>query len=168
QRATAPAPDPTRWAVACLGYRPGLVVDLDFRAWVRRRPGGGPGAGGSTGPGGSPFLVAGMVPWWSGWVRQGGDPVPGGHDRGCPRPGCGDLQVAPPAAAGEPGCGVQEAVSQGLGLGVGEGAVEGEQPEPGEQGRGGQGGGQPGLVDGEQGGGELADSGVLAGADVVL
>jgi hypothetical protein len=56
---------------------------------------------------------------------------------------------------------VQEAVAHGLGLGFGEGAVEGEQPQPGEQGGGDQGGGQPGLVEGEQVGREVAYPGVL-------
>src|SRR5215831_309968 len=115
-------------------------------------PAGGPGAGGSTGPGVS-FLDRWDGSCWSGWVRQDGDPVPGGHDRWRPRPGCGDLQVASPAAAGQPGGGVQDPVAQGLGLGFGEGAVDSEQPKPGDQGRGGQGYGQPGLVEGERGGG---------------
>ena len=38
------------------------------------------------------------------------------------------LQAAPAAAAGQPGGGVQDAVAQGLRLGAGEAAVQGEQP----------------------------------------
>src|SRR5262249_37026487 len=80
----------------------------------------------------------------------------------------GDFQAAAPSAACHAGGGMQDAVAQGLGLGLGEVAVESEQPQPGQQGGGDQRGGQPGLVEGEQVGGELADPGVFAGADAVF
>jgi hypothetical protein len=69
--------------------------------------------------------------------------------------------VPAPAAAGQAGGGVQEAVAQGLGFGFGEGAVEGEQPQLGEQGGGDQRGGQPGLVEREGLAGQVADAGGL-------
>ena len=94
-------------------------------------------------------MVAGMACRSSGGVRQGGDPGPGSGDGLGPGPARGDLQPASPAAAGQPGGGVQHPVAQGLGLGVGQVAVEGDQPEPGQQGGGDQRGGQPGGVDRE-------------------
>jgi hypothetical protein len=68
---------------------------------------------------------------------------------------CAQGEVAAPSAADQPCGGVQNPVAQGLGLGLGQAAVEGKQLEPGERGGGGQGRGQPGLVEGERGGGEL-------------
>src|SRR5690348_3391816 len=88
---------------------------------------------------GAPSLVAGTAWRWSGRVRQGGDPVPGGHDVGGPGPAGLDPQAASAAAAGQAGGRVQDAVAQGLRLGLGQAAVQGEQAEPGQQGRGGQG-----------------------------
>lgn len=55
------------------------------------------------------------------------------------------------SAAGQAGCGVQDA--QALGLGFGGCVVQGEELEPGEQGRG----GQPGGVEREVVPGEPAD-----------
>src|SRR5436190_5175155 len=109
-----------------------------------------------------------MICCWSGGLGQGADPVPGGHDHRCPGPGGGDFEVLPTAAAGQAGGGVQDAVAQFFGLGAGEVAVEGEQPQPGEQGGGGQRGGEPGAVDGQLVAGKFADPGVFAGADGVL
>jgi hypothetical protein len=123
--------------------------------------------GGSTGPG-APSLVAGMVCCWSRGLRQSADVVPGGDEVGGPGPACLDVEAALAAAASQPGGGVQDAVAQGLRFGLGEGAVEGEQLEPGEQGRGGQGGGLPGLVYRQRGGGEFADPAVVAGADGIF
>src|SRR5262249_20880249 len=63
-------------------------------------PAGGPCGRGSTGPAGSaPSVVAGTVRCWSWWLRDGGDPIPGGGDRLGPWPGCADLEAAPAAAA---------------------------------------------------------------------
>jgi hypothetical protein len=70
-----------------------------------------------------------------------------GHDGAGPWPGCRDFQVAAPSAAHQPGSGVQDAVAQSFRLGFGEVAVEGQQPEPGQQDGGGQRGGHPRLVD---------------------
>ena len=72
------------------------------------------------------------------------------------------------AAAGQPVGGVQDAVAQSLRLGPGQVAVQGEQAEPGQQGRGGEGGGLPRLVHRQRGGRVLADAAVLAGTDGVL
>jgi hypothetical protein len=60
---------------------------------------------------GAPFLVAGTAWCWSGSVRQGADPVPGGHDVRGPGPAGLDLQLALAAAAGQPGGDVQDAVT---------------------------------------------------------
>ena len=60
---------------------------------------------------GAPFLVAGTAWCWSGSVRQGADPVPGGHDVRGPGPASLDLQLALAAAAGQPGGDVQDAVT---------------------------------------------------------
>ena len=54
---------------------------------------------------------------------------------------------APPAAAYQPGRGVQDPVAQRLGLGFGQVAVQGQQLEPGQQDGRDHGGGQPRGVD---------------------
>jgi len=63
---------------------------------------------------------------------------------------------------------VQEAVAELLGLGGGQLAVQQQDSRPGQQVDGGHGELQPGLVDGEVAGGEAAEAGGLAAADVVL
>src|SRR5208283_291424 len=73
---------------------------------------------------------------WSGCLWQGGDPVPGGGDGLCPGPGGGDFQPPAAAAADQLPGGVQDPVTQGLGLGAGEVAVQGDEPQPGQQGGG--------------------------------
>ena len=98
-------------------------------------PAGGPGGRGFHGPRGCPSLVAGMGSCWSGGLRERVDALPGGRDRLGPRPGGLDFQAAPPAAADQPGGGVQDAVAQRLGLGFGQVAVQGQQLEPGQQDR---------------------------------
>jgi hypothetical protein len=100
-----------------------------------------------------------MVCCWSGGLWQGADLVPGGDDVSGPGPGGGDVEAVPAAAAGQPGCGVQDA--QGLRRGAGEGGVQGEELEPGQQCRGGQCGSLPGLVDGQRTGRVLADAAVF-------
>lgn len=114
-----------------------------------RGPADGPGVRGFHGPGGSFRRSQGWAARGSGSLRKGSDPGPGGDDRFNPGPGRSDSEVPAPGAAGKPGGSVQDLVAQGLWLGAGQVAVEGEQPEPGEQGRGGQRGGQPGGVDRE-------------------
>jgi hypothetical protein len=111
---------------------------------------------GFHGPRGFLPWVAGTSCRWSGGLRECGDPGPGGGNGIGPGPGQGDFQLTAAAAAGQPGGGVQDPVAQGLWLGFGEVAVEGEQPEPGQQGRRGQRGSQPGGVEREVMGGELA------------
>src|SRR5512142_1373502 len=102
-------------------------------------PADGPGGRGFHGPWGFLPWVAGMARRWSGVVWQGSDPGPGGGDGIGPGPGRGAFQPAAPAAAGEPGGGVQHTVAESFGFGFSEVAAEGEQPEPGQQGRGDQG-----------------------------
>jgi hypothetical protein len=58
-----------------------------------------------------------------------------------------------------------EKVAQGLGFRAGQVAVEGDEPQPGQQGRGDQGGSQPRGVDPEVGGRKPADAAVFPGAD---
>ena len=79
-----------------------------------------------------------------------------------------NLPAAAAPAAHQAGGGVQDAVAQRLGLGLGQVAVEGEELEPGEQDLRDHRRGQPGLVERVVVGGELADAGVFAGADGVL
>ena len=67
-------------------------------------------AGGSTVPG-SPSLLAGTVSCCSGGLRQRVDPLPRGRDRLGPWPGRLDFQAAAPAAADQPGGGVQDLVA---------------------------------------------------------
>src|ERR1022692_2889624 len=70
-------------------------------------------------PGWLPSVIAGTACCWSGCLRQGGDPRPGGGYRVRPGPGPGDLQLpAAPAADQLPGR-VQDAVSQCLRLRAG-------------------------------------------------
>src|ERR1035437_5028975 len=103
----------------------------------------GRAGGGSTGPPRfAPSVVAGMDSWWSGALRQRGDHGPGGGDGIGPGPGRCDSQAAPAAAAGQPGGGGQDAGAQGFRLGFGQVAVQGQQPQPGQQGGGDQRGGQ--------------------------
>src|ERR1017187_6485203 len=112
-------------------------------------PDGGPVAGGSTGPWGCSFHDRRSAACWSGGLREGLDAGERGGDRGGPGPGRGDLEAAAPGAAYQPRGGVQDAVADGLRLGFGEVAVQAQVCEPGEQGGGGQGGGQPRGVDRE-------------------
>ena len=124
-------------------------------------------AGGSTGPGG-PFLVAGLCFGWSDGMRHRVDALPGGGDLFGPGPGRGDLEGSAAAAADEAGGGVQEAVAQGLRLRFREIAVEGGELQPGQQDAGGHRRVEPGLVDRVVVRGEVAQAGVLAGADDIL
>src|SRR5271169_5405339 len=127
-------------------------------------PAGGPGAGGSTGPGGLP-LVAGTGRCWSAGVGQRADTLPGPRDRLGPRPVRGDLPAPAAPAAYQPGRGVQDA--QRLRLGLGQVAIEGEELEPGEQDLRHHRRGQPRLVELVVVGGEPADPGRFPGADRV-
>src|SRR5450755_1077936 len=99
-------------------------------------PAGGPVAGGSTGPRGYSFGVVGVAFRWSGCVWQGGDPGPGGGDGISPGPGGGDFQLPAAAAADQFPGGVQDPVTQGLWFCFGQVAVQGDEPQPGQQGRG--------------------------------
>src|SRR5712692_8686338 len=130
-------------------------------------PAGGPGAGVSAGPGFLP-QVAGTGSCWSGGLREGVDTLPCLGDLLSPWPVRGDLESFAACAADEAGSCVENPVTDRFRLGSGEVAVEGEQLQPGEQGLGGHGGGQPRLVDVEVVGGEMPESGVLAGADRVF
>src|ERR1700761_232339 len=109
-----------------------------------------------------------MVSGWSERVRDGLDALPGGGDLVSPGPVRGDLERSAAAAADDAGGGMQEAVAQGLRLCPGEVAVQGGEPEPGQQDAGGHGGVEPGLVDVIVVRGEMSQPGVLAGADDVL
>ena len=60
---------------------------------------------------------------------------------------------------------MQDPVAQCLGFGAGQVAVQGDEPQPGQQGRGGQGRGQPCGVDPEVKGGEPAEPAVFPCAD---
>jgi len=82
---------------------------------------GGLVAGGSTGPGVAPFVIAGVGSCWSKGLGQGVEAGPGGGDRPGPGPGSGDFQPVPSPAVGQPGGGVQDLVAQGLGFGAGRG-----------------------------------------------
>src|ERR1022692_122790 len=137
------------WSPAGVACRGALWI-LILGSGCDNGPGGGPGAGGSTGPLFAPSVVAGTAWFWSGGLRQGGDHGPGGGDGIRPGPGRGDSQAAPAAASGQPGGGVQDLVPQRFRLGAGQVAVQGEQPQPGQQGGGDQGGGQPRRVDRER------------------
>ena len=86
-------------------------------------------------------------------MRQRADADPCGDDVGGPGPGSRDFELAAAGASGEAGGGVQDAVAQCLGLGACQGAVEGEQSQPGQQRCGGQRGSQPRGVEGEAVGG---------------
>ena len=63
---------------------------------------------------------------------------------------------------------MQDLVTQGLGLGAGQVAVQGQQPQPGQQGGREQGSDQPRRIDREIVRGKPADAAVLPGADGVL
>src|ERR1700693_6025575 len=124
-------------------------------------------AGGSTGPG-VPSLLARTVSSWSDGVRDDLDALPGGGDRLRPGPRRGNFDGSAASAADEAGGGVQYAVAQGLRLGPGQVAVQGQELQPGQQDGGGHGRVKPGLVQPVVVGGEMSEAGVLAGADDVL
>ncbi len=69
---------------------------------------------------------------------------------------------------GEPGGGVEGPVAQGLGLGAGEVAVQGDQLEPGDECGVDQGRGQPRAVDREGLRWQSADACLLPGPDAVF
>src|SRR5512133_2295563 len=77
-----------------------------------------------------------------------------------------DLSFA--LSADQPGSGVQQPVAQGFRLGPGEWPVQTQQPQPAQQVAGDGRGQAPGLVERERFRGQMADAGVLAGADAVL
>jgi hypothetical protein len=72
------------------------------------------------------------------------------------------------SAAGQPGGGVQDAVAQRFRLGPGQVAVQGDELQPGQQDAGDHGSAEPRLVDLVVARREVAEAGVLAGADDVL
>src|SRR5450755_1680793 len=87
-----------------------------------------------------------------------------GRCRG-PRPGRWYPQVAAALASDDPPGGVEDPVAQGFRLGSGEVAVEGEQPEPGEQVAGDRRGLAPGGADLVVPGRQVPQAGCLAAAD---
>lgn len=66
--------------MATADVRLGGVLVLDLGPGYDGGPAAGRGAGGSTGPGGGPFLLDGTGSGWSKWVRDGVDALPGGGD----------------------------------------------------------------------------------------
>src|ERR1039457_2898767 len=92
--------------------------------------------GGFRGARGYSFCVAGVALRWSGCVWQGDDPGPGGGYGRCPGPGGGDFQPPPAAAADQLPGGMQDPVTQTLWLRSGQVAVQGDEAQPGQQGRG--------------------------------
>jgi hypothetical protein len=93
----------------------------------------------------------------------------GGEDVG-PAPGSVDLEPDAAAAAHEAGGDVQQPVAQRLRFGLGQRGIVVEQDglRPRDEVDGGQRAGQPGLVDRESFGRELAEAGVLAASDAVF
>jgi hypothetical protein len=83
----------------------------------------------------------------------------------CLGPGGGDSELALAAAAYLATVWAEKAVAQRVGFGLGPVAVHSELPLPGGQGGGGQRSDQPGVVLSQPTGRELADPGVLPGAD---
>src|SRR5271165_3640648 len=131
-------------------------------------PAAGPGSRGFHRPRGFSFLDRRDGSRWSGCLRERVDALPRGRDRFSPWPGRLDFQAPFPSAADQPAGGVQHAVAQRLGLGFGQVAVQGQELEPGEQDLPGHRRGQPRGVDPEVKGREMAQAGILAGADRVL
>jgi len=85
-----------------------------------------------------------------------------------PWPSGGESKVALPSAADQAGGYVQHEEPQRLRLNLRKIAVEGEQPEPGDQVCGNGDDLDPGLVDGVLARGQPAQPGVLSGLDPVL
>src|SRR6266487_2693878 len=143
--------------------------------WSAGWPGSGYDGGPAVRPGGRGFhgsWVFFLARWdWLLLVRVPGDgldALPGGYDRICPGPGRGDFEASAATAADETGGGVQDAVAQGLRLRSCEIAVQGQQFQPGQQDAAGHGRVEPRLVDLVIMRWEMAEPGVLAGADDVL
>jgi hypothetical protein len=93
------------------------------------------------------------------------EPVEGGDEIGGPGPALGDAECAAPAAGDELGGGMQEAVAEPFGFGSGEVAVEGEVVGPGEEILRHADDGEPCLVDGEAGRGQVGEPEVFGVAD---
>src|ERR1022692_3402242 len=145
----------------------GRVFDLEFwcPAWGCRPARVGwapvPRPAGRVLSGGRDWMV------WL-WRGQGLDAGERAGDVVCPGPGRRDSQVPSALAFDDPPGGMEHLVAQRLRLGSGKVAVEGEEPDPGQQvtrdGRG----LAPGGVDRVVPGGHMPQSGALAAADPVL
>jgi hypothetical protein len=104
-------------------------------------------------------------------IRVAGGPGrPAGSELPCPGPGFGDADLAFALAAHDAGGGVEQSVAQGLGFGLGHRPVEAEQTQPAQQvTRDGRGHAPcPVDLDRGRGRGHVTQSGLLAGANVVL
>ena len=94
------------------------------------------------------------------------DAVERGDEVGGPGPGGGEPAGGSSAGAGDAGGGVEQAVAEPFRFGVGEVAVEGEQPGPGEQVVGAEDELQPGVVDGERVRWQVGEAGGFGVADL--
>ena len=104
---------------------------------------------------------------WSGW-RQGEDAGERAGDVLCPGPGRRDFQVPAALAFDDPPGGVQDLVAQGLWFCFGQVAVEGEEPQPGQQVTGDGGGLAPGGIDLVVSRGQMSQAGAFRAADLVF
>src|ERR1700722_9257203 len=154
--------------MAAAGRAGCVVPEADFISGVCRRPGCRAGWPGVPRLPGVSFLARGTDLRWSGRVLDGVDAFPGGDDLLGPGPGRGDFEVPAGAAADQAGGCVQDAVAQCLRLRLREVAVQGQEPQPGQQDARDHGRVEPRLVDLVVAGGEMTEPGVLAGADDVL
>ena len=97
-----------------------------------------------------------------------GEAPEGGHEVEGPGPSGRNTQGGAPGGTDQQAGGVQQAVAQTFGFGVGQIALQTQAAQLGQEIAGDEHDGQPGLIDGEIGGGQVGQPGVFGVSDVAL
>ena len=97
-----------------------------------------------------------------------GEAPEGGHEVEGPGPSRRNTQGGAPGRTDQQAGGVQQAVAQTFGFGVGQIALQTQAAKLGQEIAGHEHDGQPGLIDGEIGGGQVGQPGVFDVSDVAL
>src|SRR5690606_17502714 len=102
---------------------------------------------------------------WLGVGEGGAEALVGAGEVVAEGPGPVEGEGEPTGVAGQSGGGVEELVAQGVGFGFGQVAVQGDQLQPGDEGGGDDGEGEPGFVGAVVPVGQVQQAGRLPGAD---